>query len=53
MPVVPGVIDHQRDQFLRELVGSVVIRAAGNVDGHPVGVMKRHNKWSALALEEE
>ena len=32
--VVLDIVDHQGDQLLGELIGAVVVGAAGNVDGH-------------------
>ena len=40
-PAVPDVVDEQRDQLLRELIWSVVVRAVGNYRRHAVGVMER------------
>ena len=42
--VVLDVVDHQGDQLLRELIGTVVVGAAGNVDGHTVGIVECHNE---------
>ena len=42
--VVLHVVDHQGDQLLGELVGAVVVGAAGDVDGHPVGIVERHDE---------
>ena len=42
--VMLDVIDHQRDQLLRELIRAVVVGAAGDVDRHAVGVVERLNK---------
>ena len=42
--MVLGVVDHQGDQLLRELVRAVVVGAAGNVDRHTIGVVECHNK---------
>ena len=42
--VMLHVVDHQRDQLLRELIGAVVVAAAGDVHGHAVGVMERLHK---------
>ena len=33
------VVDEQRNQLLRELIGAVVVRAVGNDDGHAVSVV--------------
>ena len=33
------VVDEQRNKFLRELIGTVVVRAVGHDGGHTVGVM--------------
>ena len=38
------VIDHQRDQLLRELIRAVVVGTAGDVDRHAVGVVERLNE---------
>ena len=48
--VVLDIVDHQGDQLLRELVGAVVVGAAGDVDGHPVGVMEGHNEHIGAGL---
>ena len=40
-PAVPYVVDEKRDQLLRKLVRSVVVRAVGNYRRHTVGVMER------------
>ena len=37
---VADVVDEQRDQFLRKLVGTVVVRAVRNYGRHPVGVVE-------------
>ena len=42
--VMLDVIDHQRDQLLRELIRAVVVGAAGDVDRHAVGVVEHLNK---------
>jgi hypothetical protein len=39
--VVEGVVHHQRDELLGELKAAVVVRAAGDDDVHPEGVMPR------------
>jgi len=36
---IQRVDQHQRDEFLGELEGSVVVRAVTGGDGHPVGVV--------------
>ena len=36
---VTDVVDEQRNKFLRELIGTVVVRAVGHDGGHTVGVM--------------
>ena len=36
---VADVVDEERDEFFRELVGAVVIRAVGHQRGHAVGVV--------------
>ena len=48
--VVLDVVDHQRDELLGELVGAVVVGAAGDVDGHPVGVMEGHDEHIGAGL---
>ena len=48
--VVLDVVDHQGDQLLGELVGAVVVGAAGDVDGHPVGVVERHDEHIGAGL---
>ena len=34
------IIDEQRNQFLRELIGAVVVRTVGDDDGHAIGIME-------------
>ena len=48
--VMLDVVDHQRNQLLRELVGAVVIGAASDVDGHTIGIMKRLHKIVGAGL---
>ena len=48
--VVLDVVDHQGDQLLRELVGAVVVGAAGDVDGHAVGVVEGHDEHIGAGL---
>ena len=48
--VVLDVVDHQGDQLLRELIGTVVVGAAGNVDGHTVGIVECHNEHISAGL---
>ena len=48
--VVLHIVDHQGDQLLRELVGAVVVGAAGDVDGHAVGVVERHDEHIRAGL---
>ena len=36
---VPDIVDEQRDELLRELVGTVVVRAVGHHRGHAVGIV--------------
>ena len=48
--VVLDVVDHQGDQLLRELIGAVVVGAAGNVDGHTVGIVECHNEHISAGL---
>ena len=37
--VLPGVVYHQGDEFFRELVGAVVVGAAGDIHRKPVGLV--------------
>ena len=48
--VVLDVVDHQGDQLFRELIGTVVVGAAGNVDGHTVGIVECHNEHISAGL---
>ena len=48
--VVLDVVDHQGDQLLRELIGAVVVGAAGNVHRHAVGVMECHDEHISTGL---
>ena len=48
--VVLDVVDHQGDQLLRELVGAVVVGAAGDVHGHAVGIVECHNEHIGAGL---
>ena len=34
------IIDEQRNQFLRELIGAVVVRAVGDDNGHAIGIVE-------------
>ena len=45
-----GVVDEQRDQLLGELVGAVVVGAAGDVDGHTVGIVECHDEHISAGL---
>ncbi len=47
---VPNVVDEEGDQFLRELVGAVVIGAVGNEGGHAVSVMISAHKVVACGF---
>ena len=43
--VLQGVVDHQRDELLRELVRAVVVGAAGDIHRQAVGIVERlHEK---------
>ncbi len=48
--VVLDVVDHQRDELLRELVGAVVVGAASDVHGHAVGIVECHNEHIGAGL---
>ena len=48
--VVLDVVDHQGDQLLRELVGAVVVGAAGNVHRHAVSVVEGHDEHIGAGL---
>lgn len=47
---VAYVVDEQRDEFLGELVGSIVVGAVGDDDGHPIGVMESAHEMVARCL---
>ena len=47
---VANVVDEQRYQFLRELIGTVVVRAVGHNDRHAVGVVECSDKMVARCL---
>ena len=47
---VTDIVDEQRDQFLGELVGTVVVRAVRNDSRHAVGVVERAHKVVAACL---
>ena len=38
--VVLGVVDEQRNQLFGELIRTIVVGAAGDVDGHAIGIME-------------
>src|SRR5699024_6212928 len=48
--VVLDVVDHEWDQLFGEVVGPVVVGAAGDVDGHPVGVVEGHDEQVGAGL---
>jgi hypothetical protein len=48
--VVLDVVDHQGDQLLGELIGAIVVGAAGDVDGHTVGIVECHHEHIGAGL---
>ena len=44
------IVDHQRNQLLRELIGTIVVRAPGDIHRHPIGIMKCHDKMIRACL---
>ena len=42
--VVLYIVNHQRNQLFRELIGAIVVRAARDVHRHAVGVVERHDE---------
>ena len=48
--VADGVDDHERDQFLRELVGAVIVRAAGDDHLLAVGLVKGEREQIGAGL---
>ena len=48
--VVPGIVDHQRDQLLRELIRPVVIGTAGDIDRQPEGLIIRPDQHVRAGL---
>ena len=48
--VMLDIVDHQRDQLFGELIGAVVVGAAGNVHRHSVGVVEGHHKHIGAGL---
>ena len=38
------IVDYQRNQFLRELIGAVVVAASGYIDGQTVGLVIGEHK---------
>ena len=47
---VTDVVDEQRNQFFRELVRSVVVRAVGHDGGHAVGIVEGTDKMVTAGL---
>ena len=47
---VADVVDEQRNQLLRELIGAVVVRAVGDDDGHAVCIVISTNKVVARSF---
>ena len=47
---VTDIVDEQRDEFLRELVRSVIVGTVGDNGGHTVGIVKGANKMVARCL---
>ena len=47
------IIYHQWDQLFRKPIRAVVVRATGNVNRHPVGVIERQNKVISTGFRQK